>query len=51
MGPGDEIVTIVDENNQPIGTAPRRKMRAERRGDRWTGFRCPGFYNGRFSIS
>ena len=30
MGPGDEIVTIVDESNQPIGMAPRRKMRAER---------------------
>lgn len=30
MGSGDEIVTIVDENNQPVGTAPRRKMRAER---------------------
>lgn len=30
MGSADEIVTIVDANNQPIGTAPRRRMRAER---------------------
>ena len=30
MGSGDEIVTIVDENNRPVGTAPRRRMRAER---------------------
>jgi len=30
MGSGDEIVTIVDKTNQPIGTSPRRKMRAER---------------------
>ena len=26
---GDEIVLIVDEDNQPVGAAPRRRMRAE----------------------
>lgn len=30
MGSGDEVVTIVNEKNQPTGTAPRRKMRAGR---------------------
>jgi len=30
MGSADEIVTIVDERNQPVGTASRRRVRAER---------------------
>lgn len=30
MGPGNEIVTVVDAANQPVGTASRRRMRAER---------------------
>ena len=27
--PGDEIVQIVDDENRPVGAAPRRRMRAE----------------------
>lgn len=30
MDPGDEIVTLVDEHNHVIGSAKRRRMRAER---------------------
>lgn len=30
MGAADEIVTIVDEHNNVVGTAPRREMRARR---------------------
>ncbi|MGH8006476.1 MAG: NUDIX hydrolase YfcD [Candidatus Binatia bacterium] len=29
MGAADEIVTIVDEHNNVVGTAPRREMRAQ----------------------
>ena len=30
MDPGDEIVAIVDEDNNVVGAAPRREMRAKR---------------------
>lgn len=30
MGPSDEIVAIVDEQNNVVGAAPRREMRANR---------------------
>lgn len=30
MNPADEIVTIVDEHNNVIGSAPRREMRAKK---------------------
>ena len=30
MDPGDEIVAVVDENNNVVGSAPRREMRARR---------------------
>jgi len=30
MDPGDEIVAVVDEDNNVVGAAPRREMRAKR---------------------
>ena len=30
MDPGDEIVAVVDEDNNVVGSAPRREMRARR---------------------
>ena len=30
MDPGDEVVVLVDQRNNVVGSAPRRRMRAER---------------------